>query len=193
MFRTAVAVASVLAVAGCSEAPSTESGPSASETTETTSPARPSSAKGPEISGTGYIYNVPRGWGRPPQNIPGFNPDSLAVDLRDSDGFTDNVTVILSPAREMTPAQLEDAAEKELGAVGAKDISLNDRVTVAGSESVHVTAGMSMNDNDYTIEQFYPTDNGQTFVVTFSFSSRVTARERATVTDAALASWVWTD
>lgn len=186
MFRTLAVAAAVtlpLASAGCSDAPSTEA----------MSQAPTSAASGPRISGTGYTYNVPEHWGRPAQDIPGFDPDSLAIDLRDSDGFTDNVNVILSPAGGMTPQQAEVSAENELEAAGANGVSVRDRVTVSGSESAHVTAEMSINANDYTVEQFYPTDHGQTFVVTFSFSRSVTAGERAKVTDAVLASWDWTD
>lgn len=193
MIRALFAVTAVLACAGCTGAPSAESTSSASESAATTSPAPTSAAKGELISGTGYTYRVPKGWGRPPNNVPGFDPDSLAVDLRDNDGFTDNANVILSPVGEMTPARAEDAAENELTAAGAKDISVNDRITVTGSESAHVTAVMSINDKDYRIEQFYLTDNDQTFVVTFSFSTSLTAGDRAKVTGATMASWAWTD
>lgn len=148
---------------------------------------------GTTITGTGYTYVVPRGWGPPPQKLPGFDPDSLAVDLQDTDDFADNVNVLLSPASPMTPGEAERAAEQELTAVGASDISIQDRVTVAGGESAHTSAVMSMNDVEYRIEQFFPTDNAQTFVLTFSFSSSVTPPERNEVTDAVLASWSWTD
>lgn len=177
------AVTAVLACAGCSE----------SSSTEATSQAPSSAADGPTISGTGYSYQVPEGWGPSPQDVPGFDPDSYVVDLQDRDGFTDNVNVILSPAGEITPQQAEAAAEEELPAGGFTEVVAHDRVTVAGSESAHVTAAGSINDTDYTVEQFYPTDDGQTFVVTFSFSSSVSAGDRAEVTDAVLASWAWTD
>jgi hypothetical protein len=193
MIRALLAVAAVLAGAGCAGSPSTESTSSASGSTKATSREPTSAAKGERISGTGYIYRVPKGWGRPPQDPPGFDLDSLAVNLRDNDGFTDNVNVLLSPVGVMTPERAEDAAENELTAAGAKDISVNDRITVAGSETAHLTAVGSINDRGYRIEQFYPTDNDQTFIVTFSFSTSVTVGDRAKVTDPLLASWAWTD
>lgn len=150
------------------------------------------SAKGKKIRGTGYTYVVPDGWGKPSQDIPGFDPDSIAVDLNDSDGFTDNVNVLPPSAGKKTLRRAEAAAKAELAAWGAQDIRVNTPARVAGSKTAHVTAGMSMNGNHYTIEQFYPTHNGRTFVVTFSFSRSLTAVERAQVTDTVLATWVWT-
>lgn len=145
------------------------------------------------IGGSGYAYEVPKGWGQPLQDVPGFDFDSWAVDFRDNDGFSDNINVILSPLGEVAVEQVEEAVEGELSASGAEDISVNDRVTVAGKESAHVTATMSINGKGYTIDQFYTTDNDQTFIVTFSFSTSVGADDRAKVTDAVLASWTWTD
>lgn len=184
MSRVLGVLAVVLVCAGCSEEPSTGG----------TSRASPPASSGPTISGTGYSYEAPEDWGPSPQDIPGFDPDSYAVDLQDSDdGFTDNVNVILSPDGEITAEQAEATAEDELTAGGFTDVSVHDRVTVAGSESAHVTASASMNDTDYAIEQFYPTADGQTFVVTFSFSTSVAESDRTEVTDAVLSSWAWAD
>jgi len=183
MSRVLGVLAVVLVCAGCSGEPSAEG----------TSGASPPASSGTTISGTGYSYEAPEDWGPSPQDVPGFDPDSYVVDLQDRDGFTDNVNVILSPAGEITPQQAEAAAEEELPAGGFTEVVVHDRVTVAGSESAHVTAAGSINDTDYTVEQFYPSAAGQTFVVTFSFSSSVPAGDRAEVTDAVLASWAWTD
>ena len=150
-------------------------------------------ATGDEIKGTGYTYNVPEGWATPAQKPPGFDPDSLAADQDDDDDFTDNVNVILSPAGEITPEQVETAGVQELESVKATDVTVEDRVTVAGSESAHLSAGMSLNSQNYTIDQFYVVGDGETFIVTFSFSPDVSAEDRAAVTGPTLASWTWTD
>ena len=193
MIRALAAAAVVLACVGCSG--SSEGSSSASEPTTSASTSKPTvaPASGPEISGTGYSYHVPKGWDRPEKPVPGIDPDSLAGDLQDTDGFADNVNVIISPAGVLSPDKAEDAAEDELVTAGAEDTTVQDRVQVAGKESAHVTAQMSLNDNEYTIEQFYPSDSDHTFIVTFSFSTSVTPAERAEVTDAVLASWTWTD
>jgi hypothetical protein len=192
MIRTLVAVAAVLACAGCAGSSSDE-GSSSESTAKTSQAPAVAAATGPQISGTGYTYNVPEGWDRPEQDIPGLDLDSLAAALGDDDGFTDNVNVILSPAGELSAEDAEAGAEDELTAAGATDVTVNDRASVAGSDVAHVTSGMSSNGNDYTIEQFVPSNDGQAFVVTFSFSPSLTAQERAAVTDATLASWTWTD
>lgn len=72
-------------------------------------------------------------------------------------------------------------------------MSLNDRVHIAGGESAHVTAVMSMNGNKYTIELFYPTRHDQTFIMTFSFSKDVPTEKRLKVADSTLDTWTWTD
>lgn len=187
MLRALAAAVLALALVGCAEAEPTESG------SESKSRARAAAAKGPKITGTGYTYKVPKGWGRPRQEVPGFDFDSFALDLRDRDGFADNINVLISPAGAVELGEAEDAAERELTAVGARRISVEERVTVAGSRAAHLSAVMSMNRRAYAIEQFYPTEGDQTFVVTFSFSRSVTPRGRARVTDAVLASWAWTD
>lgn len=150
-------------------------------------------ATGAEISGTGYTYNVPEGWAKPSQPTPGFDPDSLASDTTDDDGFMDNVNVILSPAGEITPEQVETAGVAELEQAGATDVSAEDRTTIAGNESAHLKAGMSVGTNAYTIDQFYVSDDDQTFIITFSFSPDVSDEDRAAVTGPTLASWTWTD
>lgn len=209
--RTSLAVVALLVLTGCSgtdddtaaeeptpasssAAPTEEESPSADETDESDeNEGDEADGEGDEITGTAYSYRVPEGWGIPEQEIPGFAPDSLAANLDDGDGFADNVTVVLSPAGEITPDQIENAGKDELEGAGAKEITVNDRVTIAGGESAHLTAVMSANDTSYTVDQFYPTQDGQTYVMTFSFSEELSADERAEVTEATLASWTWTD
>lgn len=192
MIRAVAVTAFVLASAGCSEAPDGEPQTSSEAPTGNVGQGSSAVAEGPRIKGSGYAFNVPRGWGTPSQELPGFDPDSFAADLGDSDGFADNVNVLISPSGELTPRQAEVAARQELVAVGASDVRVGERVTVLGDASAHVSAGISMNGTDYTIEQFYLTDTGRPDVVTFSFSAALPAAERARVTGATLASWAWT-
>lgn len=174
-----------LGAAGCSASAPAESTAS--------SPAAPSAtpAAGTVITGTGYRFSVPEGWGDPGP-IEGFDPDSLAVDGSDADGFSDNVNVILSPAGKITPDQVESQGVTELKGSGATDVTVQPRVTVAGSESSHLTAALESGGASYVIDQFYVSDASQTYIVTFSFSPTVTDVERAAVTGPVLASWVFT-
>lgn len=176
--RAAVLLAATLVLAGCTAPP-----PSPAITAD--------GASGDVISGTGYSFAVPEDWGVP-DPIEGFDPDALAADLDDTDGFADNVNVILSPAGEVTPEQVESAGVDELEGAGATDVTIRDRVTIAGGESAHLSATLAAQGTEYAIEQFYTTSDGQTYVVTFSFSPTVSQGDRDALTDSVLATWTWT-
>ena len=181
MIRSFAAAVAVLACAGCSQL-----------AVETTS-FSVSAATGPTLNGSGYSVNVPMGWGPSKQRIAGFEADAIAFNLRDKDSFADNLNVVLHPGGAATPQEAEESAERDLASDAIAYITVNDRVRVAEGESAHVTAAATLIGNDYMIEQFYPTDDDQTYIVTFSFSTTLTAEERARVTDATLVSWDWTD
>lgn len=149
-------------------------------------------ADGELITGSAYTYNVPDGWGVP-EEMPGFDPDSMARDLENDEGFADNINVIAAPGGEITPEQVEEAGVQELEASGAKDVAADERVEIAGVESARLSGGMSLNGVDYRVEQVYATNAGQTYVVTFSFGTDVSDAERDEVVDSVLASWTWTD
>ncbi|WEK13539.1 MAG: hypothetical protein P0Y48_13940 [Candidatus Microbacterium phytovorans] len=182
----AVTIAASLALAGCTS-PGTN-GPA--EPTPISSAPAVEPADGDTISGTGYSFAVPEGWGDPGP-IEGFDADSLAADLDDADGFADNVNVILSPAGKVELDQVESAGPGELEGGGATDVSVEPRVTVAGEEAAHISANLASGDTSYLIEQFYVNSDDQTFIVTFSFSPDVADVDRQAVTDAVLASWAW--
>lgn len=212
--RLAAAAAASLSVAllltGCSgtatSSPSASTAPSApaesSAAAEPSASTEPSSsggaseidaapATGALIEGSAYTYNVPDGWGTPDQEIPGYTPDSWAADLTATGAFSDNVNVIASPAGEIVPDQIETAGTAELEAVGATDIEVGERVTFAGSESAHLSATMTQQGITYVIDQFYATNDGQSFVVTFSAAEDTPEADRVEVYEAVLASWQW--
>jgi hypothetical protein len=183
--RLVLVAATALVLAGCSiTAP-----PSPDPQTEApTSDAAP--ATGDLITGDGYSYHVPEGWGLPPQDL-GTGSDTLALDLADDDGFKDNVNVLLSPAGEITADQVEAAGPPELESSGATDIEVRPRVAIAGEESAHLAAVFTQGTATYQIDQYYPTHEGQTYVVTFSFSQTVSQADREALAESVLASWAW--
>jgi hypothetical protein len=187
---TVVLVAAAVTLAGCSllpGAPTVDPAPS----TTSAPPSSVAPATGATITGDGYSYQVPEGWDVPEAPVPGFDPDSIALDHTDDDGFSDNVNVILSPAGAITADQVESIGVSELEGVGATEVQVNDRISVAGAESAHLSALLSSNGTGYQIEQYYPTNAGQTYVVTFSFSETVTQTDRVALAESVLASWVW--
>lgn len=148
-------------------------------------------AAGVQVTGDGYSYAVPEGWDIPDTDAASIGADTLAADLTDTDGFSDNVNVVLSPAGAVTPEQVEDAGVSELTGAGATDVEVQDRVRVAGTESAHLSGSLTAQGASYSIEQYYLTQDDQTYVVTFSFSPTVDDDAREDVAESVLASWAW--
>ncbi|TFC26407.1 MULTISPECIES: hypothetical protein [unclassified Cryobacterium] len=172
------AVVAVLALAGCSSP------------TPTAISAAP--ATGETLFGGGYDLTVPRGWSVPKDVTLPDDVDVIAADLADADGFVDNVNVIVSPAGGMTPDQAESSAVDEFEGAGV-NVTIRDRIMVAETESVHLSAKGSINGADYQIEQFHiPVTDWNTFVVTFSFSPTVSEADRNKLSESVLATWSWT-
>ncbi|KQQ05590.1 hypothetical protein ASG06_03210 [Rathayibacter sp. Leaf185] len=148
-------------------------------------------AAGVQVTGDGYSYSVPEGWDIPDTDPSTIGADTLAADLTDTDGFSDNVNVVLSPSGAVTPDQVETAGKDELTGAGATDVEVQDRVQVAGTESAHLSAALTSQGASYSIEQYYLTQDDQTYVVTFSFSPTVDDDAREDLSESILASWTW--
>lgn len=99
--------------------------------------------------------------------------------------------MLLTPAGEVTPDQVETQGVQEFKDNGSTDIVVDDRVTIAGSESAHLSGPLSAAGTSYFIKQYYPSHDSQTYVVTFSFSEDTSQADRLAVADSVLASWVW--
>mgnify|MGYP004503609863 CR=1 FL=1 len=153
-------------------------------------------AEGLEISGTGYSYRVPDGWGLPPEGVYEGIPGSEAIDTAAfdlvgvDDGFADNINVIPLGV-EASAETFETQAAPQLEAQGATDITVEDRVSFGGAESAPVTASWAQGDATYLPDQFSMSGEGETFSVTFSFGPTATEDQRASVYEAVLASWTW--
>lgn len=193
----ALLLAAALTLTGCStliptaqETSGTSSAPSESEET-TANEIDAAPATGDTITGDGYSFVVPEGWADPQQEIPGFDPDSFAANMQDTDGFADNVNVLKSPAGFVSADQVETLGLKELETVGATDVAVNDRVNVAGSESPHISAAMTSDGVSYVVDQYYVSTDDQTYIVTFSFSDTVPAAERQQISESILVTWTW--
>lgn len=201
---TVLTVAAVFTLAGCSSAipadtdtdagASAEASTEASASTEETESAEPDAdaAAGEVFTGQGYSFSVPEGWGDPGQDLLGTGIDTYAADLVDiEDGFADNINVLLSPAGHIPNAGLEAAAIAELETAGATNVSAGEPADVDGAEAIHVSATFEQDGVTYLIDQFYPSTDTQTYVVTFSFSPEATDARRSEVIDSILASWTW--
>ena len=188
---TLLLIASI-ALVGCSSPSPAGSPPSSSTSASSSSTSAPdvAPAAGETVTGTGYTFIVPQNWGVPPE-AGEIGADALAADLTDADGFADNVNVLLSPSGEITPEQVESQGVDELEGGGATGVTVKERITIAGSESAHLSATLNSGGVDYQIEQFYLTHDGSTYIVTFSFSADVADADRDALAESVLASWEW--
>jgi hypothetical protein len=187
---SALALATSLVLAGCFVSSPTAPSEPDPGTTKASEPAV-APATGETIMGTGYSFVVPEGWAVPEDVIKPKSVDTLAANLTDADGFADNVNVLQPTAGEFSPEQIESEGVAQLKTAGATDVLAGDRVTIAGSESAHLSAGLTSDHGKYVIEQFYATHAGQTYVVTFSFSPTVSAADRNSLASSVLATWSW--
>jgi hypothetical protein len=192
----ALAIVSTLTLAGCGGSGSDDD--SSSNTSDTSSSSSSNDAKpadGDSIKGTGYTYSVPEGWAVPDQEIAGTEQtDTFAADLKDSDGFSDNVNVIrLDPAPVTDLGKLEDGLKAELENAGSGDVKVGDRTEIDGDETVTITSVQTQNDKKYLTDQFNAIHDGVSYVITFSFSDTVSEADRNDLSSSVLASWKWTD
>lgn len=174
-----------------SESPTDDASETPTEPESAPTPSETPDSPGSTITGTGYTFDMPEGWGEQeyPEGVAAQKPDVYAVNGSDSDGFADNVNVLLSPASSVTKEQIE----QEFAAQKAK-VAFKDSVTVAGSDSLRATTTMTTGGVTYDIEQIYPTDaEGQVYVVTFSFSPELPQEDRDQVVDQVVGSWTWTN
>jgi hypothetical protein len=186
---TVLALATSLALVGCS-LPAGPSEPDPGTTKSSEPDVAP--ATGETIVGDGYTFVAPAGWAAPKDFEKPAGIDVLVANLADVDGFADNVNVLLSPSGEVTPEQIESQGAAELEGAGATNVTVRDRVMVAGAESARISAVFTSGSTQYQIEQVYATRAGQTYVVTFSFSTTVSEADRSALTRSVLATWSWT-
>ena len=147
-------------------------------------------ATGSVVMGSGYSFAVPEGW-TVPEEPPLPELDSMALNPGDTDGFSDNVNVVLSPMKWITPGHIESMVVGELERSGARDVRTRTRLMIAGAASAHLSAVLSSEGVDYVVEQYFVCTDEQTFVVTFSFSTTVPELDRDILSESVLASWLW--
>ena len=178
------------ALAGCTadSAPPAESDSAAPAETGA---AEFSPATGQTVAAEQYTFTLPEGWGFPDGAPEGFDEATFASDLQDDDEYQDSLNILTSPAGEVTPDQVEDVGVTELENAGATEVRVLPRITAAGSESSHLTAGFAQDGVDYLIDQYYLTDAGQTYIVTFSFSPDTPQADRDALAQSVLSTWQW--
>lgn len=187
--RLSVLSASVLVLAGCAASPSSD------EATETTSASSSKSfetepATGETFSGSGYRFTAPEGWTEAAPPAGATAPDAFVASADASDGFADNVNVLIQNGA-VTPDVVESTGAEQLSEVWKTDVEIGDRVEVEGEEVAHLAADMDLNGVAYVIDQYYLVDGEKTFIVTFSSDADATLEERTELAESVLGTWAW--
>lgn len=177
---SALALTISLGLVGCSAGSSASPAPEIDATP----------AAGDTVTSDGYSYSIPEGWAEQDASM-AMGADTIALDSEIIDDFSNNVNVVLSPNGAFTPDEIEDTAGAELEAGGGENVEVLDRVTVAGSETAHITASTSSSGVTYYIHQYYLTNDDQTYVVTFSFGESIADEDAIDISESILASWAW--
>ncbi|MFG6501899.1 hypothetical protein [Microbacterium sp. P05] len=178
-------VALALVLAGCSSPAQTES------TTDDGSSSSVPAATGDRLDGDGYSYNVPEGWGIPEGTEIPTGVDTAAADVNDTDGFADNINVVINPEGDISPEDIETAAAQQLEGSGATEVEVGERTEIAGAETAQITALLESGGATYRIDQYYPNHDGQTYVVTLSFNETVSEADRDEIAQSVFATWEW--
>jgi hypothetical protein len=149
------------------------------------------SATGPEITGDGYTYRVPQGWGdvtKAARKLQSF-VDSAASEKAATDGFADNINVGYQ-STSATLDELEESLPTQLGAL-VKDLETLPRVTIDGVEALHHRGPAVSGGTKYFLDQFAALQDDRIAIITFSFSRDLPADEREALVSSMMASWKW--
>lgn len=199
MTSAALLLATAVALTGCSGADEVSGGLSDATDTASSAPSGGAGAAeldaepatGSPVEGSSYSLTLPQGWAvTEPQTSGGLTTDLVASDPADVDGFPDGLNV-LAPGGAVTPEQIETLSPQELASAGASDVTVEPRVIVGGSEAAHISATITTGDVDYAADQYYVSDDEQTYVVTFQFSTSVPKADRERTAESVLVTWAW--
>jgi hypothetical protein len=198
----ALAVVSTLALSGCGGSDGDSGGTGAKASPSTSKDAAGDSdrgatpavgtlpATGDVITSDGFSFNAPKGWSDAKESFPAAV--AVAADRGDTDGFADNVNVIADPTVVGADVEkLETSAENVLNRAGAKDVKVEDPLTIDGEEAARISAVQELNGTRYPTEQFAVDHDGKGYVVTFSFSDTVSEDDRDKLAESVLATWKW--
>ncbi|SDQ45531.1 hypothetical protein [Microbacterium sp. cf332] len=164
--------------------------PAATPTGAGGSPSTPSapSAESETVIGTGYSFAVPAGW-----SVPAQDPTDGQVDVfvtESADAAARYISVVVSPG-VITADDVEADGISSLEAVGATEVTLEDRVDIGGSESAHLVASLVTEEGEVIIDQYYASRDDQTYVITFASPADTADAERLDTADTVLSSWTW--
>jgi hypothetical protein len=169
---------------------------SASLSAGPSSTAKPSTGKA--MSGSGYVYNLPKGWeditSQLKQNQPGIDTGGRARPA--TPPFTANMNTLTTPSKvtgSPTATDLDALAAQIKGEVKslAPTIQTRPHVTIAGAPAVHQEGNANSSGTKFYLVQYFAIHKGNNYGLTFAFPKKDTAAEREKVVQPVLASWKW--
>lgn len=168
---------------------STPSESTQSDSIEETDWGKP--ATGPEITGDGHTYRVPKSWADITERAKKLQSfvDSAASEKAATDGFADNINVGYQ-STSATLDELEESLPTQLGAL-VKDLETLPRVTIDGVEALHHRGPAVSAGTKYFLDQFAAPKDDRIAIITFSFSRDLPAGEREAIVASVMASWKW--
>jgi hypothetical protein len=171
------------------EPSTTQSEPTQSDSIEETDWGEP--ATGPEITGDGHTYRVPKGWADITERAKKLQSfvDSAASEKAATDGFADNINFGYQ-STSATLDELEESLPTQLGAL-VKDLETLPRVTIDGVEALHHRGPAVSAGTKYFLDQFAALKEDRIAIITFSFSRDLPAGEREAIVASVMASWKW--
>ena len=188
-----------LALTGCGKDSSSpkedaakSSTPSATPTpTPTPSPVVPKGAK--VVKGNGYTFAMPSGW----HDLTGaVKKEQASVDVAvgnkvQTDGFTNNLNVVLTPSGGADADDLDTIAKEIQTSLkpSAPDYAIQDHTTIAGLPAVHLSGVRAEGKQKYWLEQFVIIGPEQSQVISFSFAASTKAAQRDQLITTVLKSW----
>jgi hypothetical protein len=160
------------------------------------STANPSTGKA--MAGTGYEYNLPKGWeditAQLKQNQPGIDTGGRAKPA--TPPFTANLNTLTTPSKvsgEPAEDDLDALAAQIKGEVAslAPNIQTKPHVTIAGAPAVHQEGDANSSGTKFYLVQYFAIHKASNYGLTFAFRKGTSPAEREKIVQPVLASWKW--
>lgn len=152
---------------------------------------------GQTVAGTGYSFVVPESWNIAEESVQVMGFDTFVTSSYQENDYVANVNVALASFVEKSLDELEkhvvaEFEKSSLPDIEIEDVTIRDRVMVAGSAVAHISSTSAMRDVKLDSEQFYLLNSdGLSAIMTFSFVGETTAAQRDALCYSILVTWSW--
>lgn len=206
--KIAVTALAILVLASCGKASTNDSkgdstkSDSASASASESASESPSStvdpAGGLAMRGTGYGYNLPKGWEDISAQLKKSQPgiDTGGRQKPATPPFTSNMNTLTTPSQisgSPSDSDLDGLAaqiKQEVASLAPK-VETKEHTTIAGAPAVHQEGEANSGGTKFFLVQYFAVYNGNNYGVTFAFASGTSEANRTKTIEPVLASWKW--